>query len=79
MRCRGRMFARTRLLLTFFVMTASSFASRASSGQYGMSSSTCHLGFSTYTPASDHNDNHIPPGAPGTVQTPDIRRAEQRS
>src|SRR5215469_12736863 len=45
MRFRGPMFAISLLLLTFLILTASSFAIPAFSRQYGTSCTTCHLDF----------------------------------
>src|SRR3974390_942418 len=45
MRSRGPMFVLSLLLLTFFVLTASSFAIPAFSRQYGTSCTTCHIDF----------------------------------
>src|SRR5215469_16038593 len=45
MRFRGPMFAISLLLLTFLILTASSFAIPAFSRQYGTSCATCHLDF----------------------------------
>lgn len=73
MRSRGPVFALKVVLLTFFLLNASSFAIPALSRQYGTSCTTCQ-----YTRASDHN-YQTSVGAPGTVPTPDIPRTEQRS
>ena len=45
MRSRGPMFVLSLLLLTLFVLTASSFAIPAFSRQYGTSCTTCHVDF----------------------------------
>ncbi len=45
MRSRGPMFVLSLLLLTFFLLTASSFAIPAFSRQYGTSCTTCHIDF----------------------------------
>lgn len=45
MRSRGPVFVLSLLLLTLFVMTASSFAIPAFSRQYGTSCATCHVDF----------------------------------
>ncbi len=45
MRSRGSMFVLCLLLLTLFVLTASSFAIPAFSRQYGTSCTTCHIDF----------------------------------
>jgi len=73
MRSRGPVFALKVVLLTFFLLTASSFAISTFSGHYGTSCNACQ-----YTRASDHN-YQTSVGAPGTVPTPDIPRTEQSS
>ncbi|MGC1453292.1 MAG: hypothetical protein WA830_24945 [Candidatus Sulfotelmatobacter sp.] len=45
MRSRGSMFTLSLLLLTFFLLTASTFAIPAFSRQYGTSCTTCHIDF----------------------------------
>ena len=45
MRSRGSMFVLSLLLLTLFLLTASSFAIPAFSRQYGTSCTTCHIDF----------------------------------
>src|SRR5215470_18531280 len=45
MRSRGPMFTLSLLLLTLFILGASSFAIPAFSRQYGTSCATCHLDF----------------------------------
>jgi hypothetical protein len=73
MRSRGPVFALSMVLLTFFLLNASSFAIPALSRQYGTSCTTCQS-----IRASDNN-YQTSVGAPGTVRTPDIPRTEQRS
>jgi hypothetical protein len=74
MRSRGPVFALSMVLLTFFLLNASSFAIPALSRQYGTSCTTC-----PGMRASNSTYYQTPVGAPGTVPTPDIPRTEQRS
>jgi len=74
MRSRGPVFALSVGLLTFLLLTASSFAIPAFSRQYGTSGTT-----SQYMRANNGNYYQTTVGAPGTVRTPDIPRTEPRS
>jgi hypothetical protein len=72
MRSRGPVFALS-IVLTFFLLTVSSFAIATFSRQYATSCTTCQ-----YARAGDPNYNQAVVGAPQTLRTAGLARTEQK-